>query len=157
MCIILTSLFNMSNLADHSSFPLAATAFASSISFSNAAMSDWSTSTFLFRKLGELKMSDSSSEGSRDAFASEGGFSLSDEDITVSSASVPSLDASASASAHKIVDCTCHDDALEVRVDAWREGGVRKASRDAICERRNSIRSVVMVGRGCCVGVGDKK
>jgi hypothetical protein len=105
-------------------------------------------------------MSDSSSEGSRDAFVSEGGISLSGEDTLVSSPSVPSLDASDSA--HKIVedarcigsdDCTCHNESLEAIVHARREAGVRKASRDATFERRNSFRSVVMVWEFCvCVG-----
>lgn len=101
-------------------------------------MSDWRTSTFLLRKVGELKISDSSSDGSRDAFVSDEE-SSSDEEL--SSASAPS-----EASARKIVDAverctgdgddadgfTCHEDSIEVIVDAWRGGGVRNASRDAM-------------------------
>lgn len=143
----------MSNLANHSSLPLATTAFASSISFSRAAMSDWSTSTFLLRKVGELKMSDASSDGSRDAFFSEEELILSTSSSDEDSLALPSGD---DASARKMVEYgRCkgggdefdNEDAMkEVIVDVvWRGGGVRNASRDTIDNRRNSFRIMVMV------------
>ena len=127
----LTSLFNLSNLAPHSSFAAKYTAFASSISFSNAAISDCNTSTLRFRKAGEFSISDSSSEGSNGS----GGSSL-----AVSGPSSSDVASECRGDTNGCDFCQDEVDATTGEV-AWRDGGVINASKvDAIEDRRNSCR-----------------
>jgi len=87
-------------------------------------MSASSTSTFLLRNAGELRISVSSSD--------DGAFS--------------SAAASSAAASAWSGDDDCHEVATELVV--WTDGGARNASRDAIEERRNSCRIMVMVKDG---------
>lgn len=128
----LTSLFSMSNLAPHSSFAAEATAFASSNSFSKAAMSDCRTSTFRLRNAGLLRMS------SDDALVSSG--------IPPSAAAAPSSPAAAAAARsgddarHR---CSGGDDVVAIIVERGDGGARRKASKEVSTDERMNSRIMV--------------